>query len=186
MFHQCRIHSAANNKHVHFEIAKLLVSEASKTDVKAIESGEGGEIPDKKLFRMVTDEGHTLLHLAVYAKNTALSKMLFEADHDFELLQVVDQYGQTSLHIAATGSDLETVESIIREPRGKELLRLADNDGRTPLYIAITEGTVEMVRLLLEEDAVVECHADSGEPFLIVMERIISSQALGKTTSGNL
>ncbi|TRY60407.1 hypothetical protein DNTS_007169 [Danionella cerebrum] len=95
---------------------------------------------------IVTEDGDTILHLAIIHEELRLAHHLIEL-FPAELLDIQNNLYQTPLHLATYLCQMSVVQQLMQ--RGVSL-ELQDQEGNTPLHIACTHGfkdcASEMVR----------------------------------------
>ncbi|XP_055362128.1 NF-kappa-B inhibitor alpha-like [Betta splendens] len=95
----------------------------------------------------VTDDGDTLLHLAVIHEATDHALQMIRLSHNHPFLNVQNHQRQTALHLAVITEQLQLVEKLLKagcDPR------LADDSGNTPLHIACKKGSLACFGLITQ------------------------------------
>ncbi|KAM8832213.1 NF-kappa-B inhibitor alpha-like [Spinachia spinachia] len=87
----------------------------------------------------VTDDGDTLLHLAIIHEATDQASQMIKLSHNHPFLNAQNHQRQTALHLAVITEQPQLVERLLKagcEPR------LADDCGNTALHIACKKGSL--------------------------------------------
>ncbi|KAM7368198.1 hypothetical protein PAMP_014443 [Pampus punctatissimus] len=88
---------------------------------------------------VVTDDGDTLLHLAIIHEATEHALQMIKLSHTHPFLNVQNHQRQTALHLAVIMEQPHLVERLLKagcDPR------LADDGGNTALHIACKKGSL--------------------------------------------
>ncbi|XP_028253766.1 NF-kappa-B inhibitor alpha-like [Parambassis ranga] len=87
----------------------------------------------------VTDDGDTLLHLAIIHEAFEHALQMIKLSHNHPFLNVQNHQRQTALHLAVITEQPQLVERLLKA--GADPL-LADNSGNTALHIACKRGSL--------------------------------------------
>nr|XP_057945329.1 NF-kappa-B inhibitor alpha-like [Doryrhamphus excisus] len=88
---------------------------------------------------VVTDDGDTLLHLAVIHEGIEQARQMIKLSHNHPFLNVQNHQRQTALHIAVITEQPQLVEQLLKAGSDP---RLADDNGNTALHIACKKGSL--------------------------------------------
>ncbi|XP_033000451.1 NF-kappa-B inhibitor epsilon [Lacerta agilis] len=97
-------------------------------------------------FAFVSEDGDTLLHLAVIHCVPAIA-LCFIAQLPVEVLEIQNDLFQTPLHLSVYLEQSRVVQALVL--RGVNTA-LQDRNGNTPLHLACEQQSLECVRLLLQ------------------------------------
>ncbi|CAJ1077257.1 NF-kappa-B inhibitor alpha-like [Xyrichtys novacula] len=90
-------------------------------------------------MNVVTEDGDTLLHLAIIHEATDHAFQMIKLSHNHPFLNVQNHQRQTALHLAVITEQSQLVEKLLKagcDPR------LADDSGNTALHIACKKGSL--------------------------------------------
>lgn len=87
----------------------------------------------------VTDDGDTLLHLAIIHEATDHSLQMIKLSHNHPFLNVQNHQRQTALHLAVITEQPQLVERLLKAGADP---RLCDDSGNTALHIACKRGSL--------------------------------------------
>ncbi|KAM9632938.1 NF-kappa-B inhibitor beta [Trichechus inunguis] len=99
------------------------------------------------VFGYVTEDGDTVLHLAVIHQHEPFLDFLLSFAAGTEYLDLQNDLGQTALHLAAILGEASTVEKLYAAGAG---LRVAERAGHTALHLACRVGAHACARVLLQ------------------------------------
>lgn len=88
---------------------------------------------------VVTDDGDTLLHLAVIHEAQEHVLEMIKLSHNHPFLNVQNHQRQTALHLAVITEQAQLVERLLKAGADP---RLVDNSGNTALHIACKKGSL--------------------------------------------
>ncbi|XP_041951642.1 NF-kappa-B inhibitor epsilon [Alosa sapidissima] len=114
----------------------LKTCSAGSQDTESAETPDHNEQEVKNLLTTITDDGDTILHLAVIHEAVQFAEWLIEL-FPKQVLDLQNNLYQTPLHLA-TYLDLPAV--VRRLVDGGASLALQDHDGNTPLHVACEQG----------------------------------------------
>ncbi|XP_037306072.1 NF-kappa-B inhibitor alpha [Pungitius pungitius] len=104
--------------------------------------------PDYEPWRSaVTDDGDTLLHLAVIHEATEHASQMIKHSHNHPFLNAQNHQRQTALHLAVITEQPWLVERLLKagcDPR------LADDSGNTALHIACKRGSLACFGVIVQ------------------------------------
>ncbi|XP_024146969.1 NF-kappa-B inhibitor alpha [Oryzias melastigma] len=87
----------------------------------------------------ITDEGDTLLHLAVIHESTEHVLQMIKLSHNHPFLNVQNHQRQTALHLAVITEQPQLVDRLLKAGADPVLV---DNRGNTALHIACKKGSL--------------------------------------------
>nr|XP_046229924.1 NF-kappa-B inhibitor alpha-like [Scatophagus argus] len=87
----------------------------------------------------VTEDGDTLLHLALIHEATDYALQMIKLSHNHPFLNVQNHQRQTALHLAVITEKPQLVEKLLKAGSDP---RLTDNSGNTALHIACKRGSL--------------------------------------------
>ncbi|XP_054474305.1 NF-kappa-B inhibitor alpha-like [Anoplopoma fimbria] len=87
----------------------------------------------------VTDDGDTLLHLAIIHEATEHAFQMIKLSHNHPFLNAQNHQRQTALHLAVITEQPQLVERLLKAGSDP---RLADDSGNTALHIACKKGSL--------------------------------------------
>ncbi|XP_069014736.1 nuclear factor of kappa light polypeptide gene enhancer in B-cells inhibitor, alpha a [Embiotoca jacksoni] len=87
----------------------------------------------------VTDDGDTLIHLAIIHEATEHAQQMIKLSHNHPFLNVQNHQRQTALHLAVITEQPQLVDRLLNA--GADPL-LADDSGNTALHIACKKGSL--------------------------------------------
>lgn len=96
---------------------------------------------------VVTDDGDTLLHLAIIHEAYEHALQIIKLSHHHPFLNVQNHQRQTALHLAVITEQPQLVDRLLKagcDPR------LADNNGNTALHIACKKGSMACFGVLTQ------------------------------------
>ncbi|KAK1418418.1 hypothetical protein QVD17_27562 [Tagetes erecta] len=96
----------------------------------------------------ISDDGNTVLHIAVGLGHNVLLKKLFPFINAEQLLQKRHSDGSTALHIAAIVGNKQAAELLVK--KNSRLLQIQDNKGEVPLYKAYENMHLDTIEFLLK------------------------------------
>lgn len=107
----------------------------------------------------VTDiQGHSLLHLAVYRRNSEICQRLISIGLD---INARNKDGSTPLHIAIEINDIELVKLLLDNNAD---VNKPDFDQYTPLHVAAKiRNSAKVLELLVQRDARVDAVTPHGD-----------------------
>ncbi|MBN3305929.1 IKBE inhibitor, partial [Amia calva] len=117
------------------------------------------------ILSFITDDGDTILHLAVIHEEEEFAHQLISM-FTKDVLDIQNDLYQTPLHLATYLNLPSVVRALVQK---KASLELQDQDGNTPLHVACDQGrldcAIEMIRDLPERQlsAIVEIQNWRGE-----------------------
>ncbi|KAM6906046.1 NF-kappa-B inhibitor alpha-like [Lycodopsis pacificus] len=88
---------------------------------------------------VVTDDGDTLLHLAIIHEATEHAFQMIKLSHKHPFLNAQNHQRQTALHLAVITEQPQLVERLLKAGSDP---RLADDSGNTALHIACKKGSL--------------------------------------------
>ncbi|XP_068198701.1 nuclear factor of kappa light polypeptide gene enhancer in B-cells inhibitor, alpha a [Antennarius striatus] len=95
----------------------------------------------------VTEDGDTLLHLAIIHEATAHALQMIKLSHNHPFLNVQNHQRQTALHLAVITEQLPLVERLLNAGADPQL---TDNSGNTALHIACKKGSLACFSLITQ------------------------------------
>lgn len=113
-----------------------LVNSFEELNVKAIEDHPKDYDPWRSA---VTEDGDTLLHLAIIHEASEHALQMIKLSHNHPFLNVQNHQRQTALHLAVITEQPQLVERLLKA--GADPL-LADDSGNTALHIACKKGSL--------------------------------------------
>uniref|UniRef100_A0AAQ6IVW2 NF-kappa-B inhibitor alpha n=1 Tax=Anabas testudineus TaxID=64144 RepID=A0AAQ6IVW2_ANATE len=96
---------------------------------------------------VVTEDGDTLLHLAIIHEATEHALQMIKVSHYHPFLNVQNHQRQTALHLAVITEQPQLVDKLLKagcDPR------LADDSGNTALHIACKKGSLACFSLITQ------------------------------------
>ncbi|XP_017264521.1 nuclear factor of kappa light polypeptide gene enhancer in B-cells inhibitor, alpha a [Kryptolebias marmoratus] len=87
----------------------------------------------------VTEDGDTLLHLAIIHEATEHAQQMVKLSHNHSFLNIQNHQRQTALHLAVITEQPQLLDRLLKA--GADPL-LVDNSGNTPLHIACKRGSL--------------------------------------------
>ncbi|CAL1586085.1 unnamed protein product [Knipowitschia caucasica] len=99
---------------------------------------------------IVTDDGDTLLHLAIIHEAQEHVLEMIKQSHNHPFLNVQNHQRQTALHLAVITEQPQLVERLLKAGADP---RLADNSGNTALHIACKKGSLASFSVITQN-----CH----------------------------
>ena len=132
-----------------------------------------------------TKDDHTLLHIAILARNEAVATVLIDNASD---LEIQDDDGRTPLLLAAEENLLGVVQHLLTK---EAKVNTEDDYGHTPIHAAAKNGHRDMAELLLKNKATIEAqdecqntplHWASREGQEAVVELLLEKGANTKAT----
>ncbi|KAK5879890.1 hypothetical protein CesoFtcFv8_022968 [Champsocephalus esox] len=105
------------------------------------EQAPSSELSEQKenLLTTITEDGDTILHLAIIHEEEFISKQLIQI-FPKEVLDIQNNLYQTPLHLATYLKLLEVVKQLVEKGAG---LELQDQEGNTALHVACQHGQTE-------------------------------------------
>lgn len=100
---------------------------------------------------VVTDDGDTLLHLAVIHEAQEHVLEMIKLSHNHPFLNVQNHQRQTALHLAVITEQPQLVERLLKAGADP---RVADNSGNTALHIACKKGSLACFSVITQT-----CHS---------------------------
>lgn len=94
-----------------------------------------------------TEDGDTLLHLAIIHEATDHALQMIKLSHGHPFLNVQNHQRQTALHLAVITEQPQLVERLLKAGADP---RLADNSGNTALHIACKKGSLACFGLVTQ------------------------------------
>ncbi|KAK5903359.1 hypothetical protein CgunFtcFv8_007148 [Champsocephalus gunnari] len=94
---------------------------------------------EENLLTTITEDGDTILHLAIIHEEELISKQLIQI-FPKEVLDIQNNLYQTPLHLATYLKLLEVVKQLVEKGAG---LELQDQEGNTALHVACQHGQTE-------------------------------------------
>ncbi|KAK2856509.1 hypothetical protein Q5P01_005244 [Channa striata] len=95
----------------------------------------------------VTEDGDTLLHLAIIHEATEEAFQMIKKSHNHSFLNVQNHQRQTALHLAVITEQPQLVDKLLKA--GCDA-RLADDRGNTALHIACKKGSLACFSLITQ------------------------------------
>ncbi|KAM4521534.1 NF-kappa-B inhibitor alpha-like [Odontesthes bonariensis] len=95
----------------------------------------------------VTEDGDTLLHLAIIHEATEHALQMIKLSHNHPFLNIQNHQRQTALHLAVITEQPQLVEKLLKA--GADPL-LADDSGNTALHIACKRGSLACFSVLTQ------------------------------------
>lgn len=100
---------------------------------------------------VMTDDGDTLLHLAVIHEAQEHVLEMIKLSHNHPFLNVQNHQRQTALHLAVITEQPQLVERLLKAGADP---RIADNSGNTALHIACKKGSLACFSVITQN-----CHS---------------------------
>ncbi|XP_068609576.1 nuclear factor of kappa light polypeptide gene enhancer in B-cells inhibitor, alpha a [Brachionichthys hirsutus] len=95
----------------------------------------------------VTEDGDTLLHLAIIHEATDHALQMIKLSHNHPFLNAQNHQRQTALHLAVVTEQLPVVERLLKAGADP---RLADDSGNSSLHIACKKGSLACFGLITQ------------------------------------
>ncbi|KAM6954563.1 NF-kappa-B inhibitor epsilon [Aplochiton taeniatus] len=102
---------------------------------------------EKNLLTIITEDGDTILHLAVIHEDEYFADQLIQL-FPKDVLDIQNNLYQTSLHLATYLSLPQTVQDLVKKGAS---LELQDQEGNTPLHVACQHGHAECAKEMTRE-----------------------------------
>ncbi|XP_062980279.1 NF-kappa-B inhibitor epsilon [Elgaria multicarinata webbii] len=139
--------------------------ETSKPKNEEVEEGGGGEEgAEERLwqqlleaFAFVSEDGDTLLHLAIIHCVPSLALCCI-AQLPIEVLEIQNDLFQTPLHLSVYLEQSRVVQALVVKGVNTAL---QDRNGNTPMHLACEQQNLECVQLLLLQDPISDKHLES-------------------------
>ena len=110
-----------------------------------------------KVNEIINEHGDTLLHMAAWEGDTAITSLLIEKG---AYVDCKNSEGNTPLHNAVLQNQLDTIELLITKGAN---VNLRDHSGRAPLFLAVEVGNKNACDLLLAGEADVNTRNNVGQ-----------------------
>ncbi|XP_026175137.1 nuclear factor of kappa light polypeptide gene enhancer in B-cells inhibitor, alpha a [Mastacembelus armatus] len=95
----------------------------------------------------VTEDGDTLLHLAIIHEATDHAIQMIKLSHNHPFLNVQNHQRQTALHLAVITEQPQLVEKLLKAGSDP---RLVDDSGNTALHVACKKGSLACFSLITQ------------------------------------
>uniref|UniRef100_A0A3P9H0F4 NF-kappa-B inhibitor alpha n=1 Tax=Oryzias latipes TaxID=8090 RepID=A0A3P9H0F4_ORYLA len=107
----------------------------------------------------ITDDGDTLLHLAIIHESTEHVLQMIKLSHNHPFLNVQNHQRQTALHLAVITEQPQLVDKLLKAGADPVLV---DNQGNTALHIACKKGSLACFGVITQN---CQCHLASMASF---------------------
>ncbi|XP_026872048.1 NF-kappa-B inhibitor epsilon [Electrophorus electricus] len=135
-----RLDSAYGSSSLTVDSLNEIIDKCSISETPCAESEKDCEnIEEENPLATITEDGDTILHLAIIHEGEAFSHQLI-AVFPKEVLDIQNDLSQTPLHLAVYLDQPFVVKALVE--RGA-CLELQDQDGNTPLHMACQHGRLE-------------------------------------------
>lgn len=121
------------------DILETCFTSSSSVDTSSAQTAEQDEQEVDLRLTSITDEGDTVLHLAIIHEAVEFADRLIEV-FPKEVLDIQNNLYQTPLHLATYLNFHALVRGLVKAGAS---LGLQDHDGNTPLHVACEQGRVE-------------------------------------------
>ncbi|KAL4630538.1 NF-kappa-B inhibitor epsilon [Arapaima gigas] len=126
-----------------------LMEDCRLTDPEGAPSAQvtSGPQEEANLLATITDDGDTVLHLAIIHEALDLTQQLIDL-FPKDVLDIQNNLYQTPLHLATYLNLSLVVRSLMQK---KANVELQDQDGNTPLHVACEQGQIDCANEMIKE-----------------------------------
>ncbi|KAJ8275372.1 hypothetical protein COCON_G00099970 [Conger conger] len=139
-----RVDSAYSSSSLITDSLNEIIQSCSISEKPAAESPESYSEQEVSLLTTVTEDGDTILHLAIIHKEEDFAHQLIEL-FPKEVLDIQNNLYQTPLHLATYLDSPAVVQRLLQKQAG---LALQDQEGNTALHVACQQGRSECATLI--------------------------------------
>uniref|UniRef100_A0A3Q2UR24 Nuclear factor of kappa light polypeptide gene enhancer in B-cells inhibitor, epsilon n=1 Tax=Fundulus heteroclitus TaxID=8078 RepID=A0A3Q2UR24_FUNHE len=136
-----RLDSAYTSSSITVESLSEIVEDCSLSSAKHEQAELSGLSEQESLLTTITEDGDTILHLAIIHEDIFISQELIDL-FPKEVLDIQNNLYQSPLHLATYLNLTDVVKGLMEKGAS---LELQDQDGNTPLHVACQHGQTDCV-----------------------------------------